>query len=66
DQKLVFIRSWEDAKQRVAGASRLLQDLAKIAREAKPDAAPAAMPPPSSELVKRTALAGAGQGKRRA
>jgi transcription-repair coupling factor (superfamily II helicase) len=66
DQKLVFIRSWEDAKQRVAGTSRLLQELAKIAKEANPDAAPAAMPPPSSELVKRTALAGAGQGKRRA
>jgi transcription-repair coupling factor (superfamily II helicase) len=66
DQKLVFIRGWDDAKQRVTGVSRLLQELAKIAKEAKPGAAPAPMPPPSSELVKRKALAGAGQGKRRA
>ncbi|MEO0391820.1 MAG: transcription-repair coupling factor [Pseudomonadota bacterium] len=31
DQKLVFPRAWEDRKQRLAGATRLLQELADVA-----------------------------------
>ena len=31
DQRLVFPRAWEDRKQRLAGATRLLQELADIA-----------------------------------
>jgi transcription-repair coupling factor (superfamily II helicase) len=50
DHKLVVMRGWEDAKDRVAGVNRVLQALARSAA-AGGDAAP--LPPPSSELVKR-------------
>jgi transcription-repair coupling factor (superfamily II helicase) len=49
DHKLVIMRSWEDAKNRVAGVNRILQALAKSAA-AGGEAAP--LPPPPSELVK--------------
>ena len=47
DQKLVYLRSWDDDKQRLTGVARLLQALVKIARAAKPErtAAPSANPP---------------------
>jgi transcription-repair coupling factor (superfamily II helicase) len=32
DQKLVYLRQWDDEKQRLVGVARLLQALAKIAR----------------------------------
>jgi transcription-repair coupling factor (superfamily II helicase) len=52
DQRLVFIRNWEDPKQRLAGVAQLLQTLAQLVE--KPSSGPG-MPPPSSELVKRAA-----------
>jgi transcription-repair coupling factor (superfamily II helicase) len=58
DQKLVFMRNWEDPKQRLTGVSHLMQQLAKVAE------APAkeiVMPPPTPELVKKPAAAGAGR-----
>jgi transcription-repair coupling factor (superfamily II helicase) len=50
DQKLVYLRNWDDEKTRLAGVSRLMQALVKIARNPAPAAA--AMPPPTPELVK--------------
>src|SRR5690348_12183113 len=44
DQKLVYLRSWDDAKTRLTGAIKLVQALAKIARAAPPDADIAALP----------------------
>jgi transcription-repair coupling factor (superfamily II helicase) len=51
DQKIVYLRSWDDAKVRLTGAAKLAQALAKIARAAKPDA-DVALPPPTPDLVK--------------
>jgi transcription-repair coupling factor (superfamily II helicase) len=48
DQKLVYLRNWEDSETRLRGVALLLQTLAKLARA---DAA-AALPPPPPELVK--------------
>ena len=51
DQKIVYLRNWDDEKQRLTGVARLLQALVKLARGAGPEteaAAPQAMP----ELVK--------------
>jgi len=56
DQKLVYLRNWEDAATRLKGVAGLLQTLVKLARAGKEDAAP--MPPPSPELVKTQAAAG--------
>src|SRR6266702_2181630 len=55
DQKLVYLRNWDDEKERLAGVARLTQALAKLARAGTANAAPAAMPPPSPELVKARA-----------
>jgi transcription-repair coupling factor (superfamily II helicase) len=56
DQKLVYLRNWEDEKERLAGVARLLQALVKLARAGQPDAATAAaMPKPAPELVKTQA-----------
>ncbi|MBX6367348.1 MAG: transcription-repair coupling factor [Rhodospirillales bacterium] len=57
DQKLVFMRSWENPKQRLTGVSHLMQQLAKLA--ATPSEGEAVMPPPTPELVKKPAAAGA-------
>ena len=46
DQKLVYLRNWQDAEERLAGVARLLQAFVKIARAAKPEAA-ANLPPPT-------------------
>jgi transcription-repair coupling factor (superfamily II helicase) len=56
DQKLVYLRNWEDAATRLKGVAGLLQTLVKLARAGKEHAAP--MPPPSPELVKTQAAAG--------
>ena len=36
DQKIVYLRNWEDEKTRVAGVAKLLQALVKLALAAKP------------------------------
>jgi transcription-repair coupling factor (superfamily II helicase) len=54
DQKLVFIRGWDEPRERLTGINNLLQQLAKVAA-AGAAAPPAPMPPPTSELVKRQA-----------
>ena len=59
DQKLVYLRSWDDEQERLKGVARLLQALVKIARAIppEPDAIPpkAARPSPGPEPVKRAA-----------
>jgi transcription-repair coupling factor (superfamily II helicase) len=52
DQKLVYLRDWEDEVTRLKGVAGLLQTLVKLARAANP-AAP--MPPPTPALVKARA-----------
>jgi transcription-repair coupling factor (superfamily II helicase) len=42
DQKIIYLRNWEDEKARLAGVARLLQALVKIARAAPPDSLPQA------------------------
>jgi transcription-repair coupling factor (superfamily II helicase) len=56
DQKLVYLRNWDDEKQRLTGVARLLQALVKIARtpqEATTPAPPA--PTPARANAARTA-----------
>jgi transcription-repair coupling factor (superfamily II helicase) len=56
DQRLVYLRNWDDEKERLAGVARLIHTLVKLARAGTPDAtAPAAMPKPTPELVKARA-----------
>jgi len=56
DQKLVYLRNWEDAKERLAGVARLLQALVKLAGGGAPEAAAqGAMAKPTRELVKARA-----------
>jgi transcription-repair coupling factor (superfamily II helicase) len=50
DQKLVYLRNWDDEAARLKGVTGLMQTLVKLARAASPD--PAAMPPPTPELRK--------------
>jgi len=50
DQRLVYLRNWDDEATRLKGVTGLLQTLVKIARAATPQAAP--MPPPTPELRK--------------
>jgi transcription-repair coupling factor (superfamily II helicase) len=60
DQRLVYLRNWDDEKERLAGVARLIHTLVKLARAGTPDAtAPAAMPKPTPELMK-TRAAGRG------
>jgi transcription-repair coupling factor (superfamily II helicase) len=40
DHKILYQRNWDDAKARLTGVAKLVQALAKIARTAKPEAAP--------------------------
>jgi hypothetical protein len=51
DQKMVYLRNWEDEKTRLARVARLLRALVKIARSKEPDADVVA-PPHTSSLVK--------------
>jgi transcription-repair coupling factor (superfamily II helicase) len=55
DHKLVYLRNWEDANERLAGVARLMQALVRLARAG---AAATAMPAPTPELVKRRAARG--------
>jgi transcription-repair coupling factor (superfamily II helicase) len=57
DQRLVYLRNWDDEAARVKGVSGLLQTLVKIARAAAPEPAP--MPPPTPELRKPQLARGA-------
>ena len=56
DQKIVYLRNWDDEKQRLAGVARLLQALVKLARASQPETE-AALPPATLELVKPRAAA---------
>jgi transcription-repair coupling factor (superfamily II helicase) len=40
DQKLVYLRDWDDAKARLQGVSRLLQALVKLVRDMRPVGVP--------------------------
>ncbi|HEU0155412.1 MAG TPA: TRCF domain-containing protein, partial [Stellaceae bacterium] len=51
DQKLVYLRSWDDDQARLAGVARLLQALVKTARTPAPETS-AAVAPAATELVK--------------
>jgi transcription-repair coupling factor (superfamily II helicase) len=56
DQRLVYLRDWDDEKERLTGVARLIHTLVKLARAGQPDgAAPAPMPKPTPELVKARA-----------
>ena len=57
DQRLVYLRNWDDEKERLAGVARLMQALVKLARAGQPDAA-TPMPKPTPELVKVRAAGG--------
>jgi transcription-repair coupling factor (superfamily II helicase) len=50
DQKIVYLRNWEDAKTRLSGVAKQVQALAKIARGAQP-AADTTLPKPTPEVV---------------
>jgi hypothetical protein len=52
DQKLVYLRNWEDEKVRLKGGAGLMQALVQLARAGQPEAPPAPMPKPTPELVK--------------
>ncbi len=41
DHKLVYLRNWDDEKERLSGVSRLVQNLVKLARAAPPEDAAA-------------------------
>jgi hypothetical protein len=55
DQKLVYLRNWDDEASRLKGVAGLLQALVKLSRAATPEASPAPMPRPTPELVKARA-----------
>src|SRR5215472_7926032 len=51
DQKIVYLRHWEDATTRLSGVAKLAQAMAKIARNATPEAA-VPLPKPTPSVVK--------------
>jgi len=51
DQKIVYLRNWDDEKKRLEGVGKLLQALVKLARVAKPDAE-VALPSPTQASFK--------------
>jgi transcription-repair coupling factor (superfamily II helicase) len=51
DQKIVYLRNWEDEKIRLAGVVKLLETLVKITHTVNSDA-DAILPPPTPELIK--------------
>ena len=57
DQKLVYLRNWDDEAARLKGVAGVMQTLVKIARAATRDVAP--MPPPTPELRKPQVARGA-------
>ena len=50
DQKIVYLRNWDDEKKRLEGVGKLLEALVKLARAAKPDAVIASPPPTQAPL----------------
>ena len=54
DQKIVYLRNWDDEKTRLIGVTKLMQALNKLARAAKPEA-DALSPAPIPPLVKTEA-----------
>jgi transcription-repair coupling factor (superfamily II helicase) len=59
DQKLVYLRNWEDEKERLAGVAKLMHALVKLASAGTLDTAATAAPPkPPPELMKSRAAAG--------
>ena len=56
DQRLVYLRNWEDAETRLKGVAGLMQALVQLARAGEADAA--AMPNPTPELIKARAARG--------
>src|SRR5437588_2178276 len=56
DQRLVYLRNWDDEKERLAGVAPLMHTLVKLARAGMPDGTtPTPMPKPTPELVKARA-----------
>jgi transcription-repair coupling factor (superfamily II helicase) len=53
DQRLVYLRNWDDEETRLKGVSGLMQALVQLARAGTQDAP---MPKPTPELVKRQAV----------
>jgi transcription-repair coupling factor (superfamily II helicase) len=51
DQKIVYLRNWEDAETRLTGVAQLLRALVMIAHAESPDV-DMTLPPPTPELVK--------------
>jgi transcription-repair coupling factor (superfamily II helicase) len=51
DQKIVYLRNWDDEKKRLEGVGKLLHALVKLARAAKPDAE-VALPSPTQASFK--------------
>ncbi len=52
DQKLVYLRNWEDQQTRLKGVAGLMQALVKLARAGQGETPPGPMPKPTPELVK--------------
>src|SRR6202035_4073253 len=46
DQRLVYLRNWDDEKERLAGVARLMQALVQLARAGQTEAAVAPVRPP--------------------
>ena len=55
DQKLVYLRNWDDEPTRLKGVAGLLQALVKLARTPTPESTPVPMPRSTPELVKARA-----------
>jgi len=53
DQKIVYLRNWEDEKTRLTGVARLLQALVKIARGAQPNGGLPTPALPKPKLARR-------------
>jgi transcription-repair coupling factor (superfamily II helicase) len=49
DQKLVYLRNWDDEKERLAGVTRLMQALVKVAHAGTPEVAATPPPKPTPE-----------------
>src|SRR5207237_1999115 len=49
DQRLVYLRNWDDEKERLAGVAQFMQTLVKLALAGQSNAA-VAMPKPTPEL----------------
>jgi len=54
DQKIVYLRNWENAKTRLGGVAKLAQALARVSRSAVPET-PTALPKPTPALAKPVA-----------